>query len=365
MPEAMTEQYDLRRLLKTLRASTWLILLLVVIAGAGAYAVSLATPARYRSAETLIYLPAGGTIDITSDTATRDLQTAVGLVQAAPVLAPSAKPRHHPGRVARERVWRAPGQLEPAAHRGDRRDGEGRAEPDSRRGEGLPAVPARPPAPCHRRAHQRDQDADPEADAAGQRRRGCPGPQPARPVVTVGLRPRGRERRLRRRRPGAPSDRRLPAPAQAQRRARRRGRPADRRRRRLRPRAPQPAPEHRRRRRGGLRHAGDRRHPATRLPRARPCRPHRRRLRGLVPARRGVPLDACHALALQRGQRQARRDRRDLGERRRGQDDRRGQPGDGDGDERQARPRDLRRSAQAVPARLLPRNPRARACSTC
>ena len=91
MPEAMTEQYDLRRLLKTLRASIWLILLLVVIAGAGAYAVSLATPARYRSAETLIYLPAGGTIDITSDTATRDLQTAVGLVQAAPVLAPSAK----------------------------------------------------------------------------------------------------------------------------------------------------------------------------------------------------------------------------------------------------------------------------------
>ncbi|MDX6631211.1 MAG: tyrosine-protein kinase [Gaiellales bacterium] len=91
MPEAMTEQHDLRRLLKTLRASIWLILLLVVIAGAGAYAVSLATPARYRSAETLIYLPAGGTIDVTTDTATRDLETAVGLVQAAPVLAPSAK----------------------------------------------------------------------------------------------------------------------------------------------------------------------------------------------------------------------------------------------------------------------------------
>ena len=91
MPEAMTEQHDLRRLLKTLRASIWLILLLVVVAGAGAYAVSLATPARYRSAETLIYLPAGGTVDVTTDTATRDLQTAVGLVQAAPVLAPSAK----------------------------------------------------------------------------------------------------------------------------------------------------------------------------------------------------------------------------------------------------------------------------------
>jgi capsular exopolysaccharide synthesis family protein len=91
MPEAMTEQYDLRRLLKTLRASTWLIVLLVVIAGAGAYAVSRATPPRYRSAETLIYLPAGGTVDVTSDVATRDLQTAVGLVQAAPVLIPAAK----------------------------------------------------------------------------------------------------------------------------------------------------------------------------------------------------------------------------------------------------------------------------------
>ena len=91
MPEAMAEQYDLRRLLKTLRASTWLIVLLVVIAGAGAYAVSLATPSRYRSAETLIYLPAGGTAAVTSDTATRDLETAVGLVQAAPVLVPSAK----------------------------------------------------------------------------------------------------------------------------------------------------------------------------------------------------------------------------------------------------------------------------------
>ena len=92
MPEAMTtEHHDFGRLLKTLRASTWLILLLVVIAAAGAYAVSLVTPSRYRSAETLIYLPAGGTTDVTSDVATRDLQTAVGLVQAAPVIAPSAK----------------------------------------------------------------------------------------------------------------------------------------------------------------------------------------------------------------------------------------------------------------------------------
>ena len=85
MPEAMTtEHHDFGRLLKTLRASTWLIVLLVVIAAAGAYAVSLVTPSRYRSAETLIYLPAGGTTDVTSDIATRDLQTAVGLVQAAP-----------------------------------------------------------------------------------------------------------------------------------------------------------------------------------------------------------------------------------------------------------------------------------------
>jgi capsular exopolysaccharide synthesis family protein len=91
MPEAMTEQNDFGRLLKTLRASTWLIILLVVIAGAGAYAVSLATPARYASAETLIYLPAGGTTEVTTDIATRDLQTAVGLVQAAPVIAPAAK----------------------------------------------------------------------------------------------------------------------------------------------------------------------------------------------------------------------------------------------------------------------------------
>jgi capsular exopolysaccharide synthesis family protein len=91
MPEAMTEHHDLGRLLKTLRRSAWLIVLLVVIAGAGAYAASLATPKRYRSAETLIYLPAGGTTDVTSDVATRDLQTAVGLVQAAPVLAPAAE----------------------------------------------------------------------------------------------------------------------------------------------------------------------------------------------------------------------------------------------------------------------------------
>jgi capsular exopolysaccharide synthesis family protein len=91
MLESMTEQHDFGRLLKTLRASWWLIVLLAVIAGAGAYAVSLATPKRFSSAETLIYLPAGGTVDVTSDTATRDLQTAVGLVQAAPVLAPAAK----------------------------------------------------------------------------------------------------------------------------------------------------------------------------------------------------------------------------------------------------------------------------------
>jgi polysaccharide biosynthesis transport protein len=90
MPEAMTEQHDFGRLLKTLRASWWLICLVAVIAAAGAYAVSLATPSRYRSAETLIYLPAGGTAEQSSDTATRDLQTAVGLVQAAPVLGPAA-----------------------------------------------------------------------------------------------------------------------------------------------------------------------------------------------------------------------------------------------------------------------------------
>ncbi len=92
MPEAMTEQQqDFGRLLKTLRASWWLIAALVVIAAAGAYAVSLATPARYRSAETLIYLPAAGTTSITSDVAARDLQTAVGLVLAAPVIKPAAK----------------------------------------------------------------------------------------------------------------------------------------------------------------------------------------------------------------------------------------------------------------------------------
>lgn len=90
MPEPMREQQDFGRLLKTLRASWWLILVLVVIAGAGAYAVSLATPARYRSAETLIYLPADTTSGLTTDVATRELQTAVGLVGAAPVLAPAA-----------------------------------------------------------------------------------------------------------------------------------------------------------------------------------------------------------------------------------------------------------------------------------
>ena len=63
MPEAMTtEHHDFGRLLQdAARVDRWLILLLVVIAAAGAYAVSLATPSRYRSAETLIYLPAGGT----------------------------------------------------------------------------------------------------------------------------------------------------------------------------------------------------------------------------------------------------------------------------------------------------------------
>ena len=86
----MAEQHDFGRLLSTLRASWGLILILVVIAAAGAYVVSLATPSRYRSAETLIYLPAGGTTTIDSNTATRDLQTAVGLVQAAPVLGPAA-----------------------------------------------------------------------------------------------------------------------------------------------------------------------------------------------------------------------------------------------------------------------------------
>ena len=91
MPEAMTEQQDFGRLLATLRASWWIIVTAVVIAAIGAYAVSLATPSRYRSAETLIYLPAGGTTDVDSDTAARDLQTAVGLVQAAPVLGPAAK----------------------------------------------------------------------------------------------------------------------------------------------------------------------------------------------------------------------------------------------------------------------------------
>ena len=87
----MAEQHDFGRLLATLRASWWLIAILVVIAAVGAYAVSLATPSRYRSAETLIYLPAGGTTDVDAATATRDLQTAVGLVQAAPVLGPAAK----------------------------------------------------------------------------------------------------------------------------------------------------------------------------------------------------------------------------------------------------------------------------------
>ena len=90
MPVAMAEQHDFGRLLATLRASWGLIAVLVVVAAVGAYVVSLATPSRYRSAETLIYLPAGGTTAIDSDTATRDLQTAVGLVQAAPVLGPAA-----------------------------------------------------------------------------------------------------------------------------------------------------------------------------------------------------------------------------------------------------------------------------------
>jgi capsular exopolysaccharide synthesis family protein len=91
MPEPMSEQQDLGRLLKTLRASWWIIFLLVVIAGAGAYAVSLATPSRYRSSETLIYLPAGSSTIVATDDATRELETAVGLVQAAPVLTPAAK----------------------------------------------------------------------------------------------------------------------------------------------------------------------------------------------------------------------------------------------------------------------------------
>lgn len=78
-------------MLSTLRASWWIILALTIVAGAGAYAVSLATPSRFRSSETLIYLPAGGTANVSTDDATRELQTAVGLVQAAPVLAPAAK----------------------------------------------------------------------------------------------------------------------------------------------------------------------------------------------------------------------------------------------------------------------------------
>jgi polysaccharide biosynthesis transport protein len=91
MHHPMREQQDFGRLLATLRASWWLILLLTIIAGAGAYAASLATPSRYRSSETLIYLPAGGTTSVTTDDATRDLQTAVGLVQAAPVITPAAQ----------------------------------------------------------------------------------------------------------------------------------------------------------------------------------------------------------------------------------------------------------------------------------
>ena len=91
MPEAMREQQDFGKLLTTLRASWWLILALVVVAAAGAYAVSMATPLRFRSSETLIYLPAGGSAQVSTEDATRDLQTAVGLIQAAPVLAPAAK----------------------------------------------------------------------------------------------------------------------------------------------------------------------------------------------------------------------------------------------------------------------------------
>ncbi len=90
MPHSMGEQQDFGRLLATLRASWWLILALVVIAGAGAYAVSLATPSRYSSSETLIYLPAGDSTSLTTDYATRQLETAVGLVQAEPVLGPAA-----------------------------------------------------------------------------------------------------------------------------------------------------------------------------------------------------------------------------------------------------------------------------------
>ena len=67
---------------------------LIIVAGAGAYAVSLSTPKRYRSTETLIYLPAGTATAVTTDQATRELQTAVGLVQAAPVLAPASKRLH-------------------------------------------------------------------------------------------------------------------------------------------------------------------------------------------------------------------------------------------------------------------------------
>jgi capsular exopolysaccharide synthesis family protein len=91
MHAPMREQQDFGRLLATLRASWWIILLVTLIAGAGAYAASLATPSRYRATETLIYLPAGATTTVTADDATRDLETAVGLVQAAPVITPAAK----------------------------------------------------------------------------------------------------------------------------------------------------------------------------------------------------------------------------------------------------------------------------------
>ena len=90
----MREQQDFGKLLATLRRSWWLIIALIIVAGAGAYAVSLSTPKRYRSTETLIYLPAGTATAVTTDQATRELQTAVGLVQAAPVLGPASKRLH-------------------------------------------------------------------------------------------------------------------------------------------------------------------------------------------------------------------------------------------------------------------------------
>ena len=156
-------------MLATLRASWWIIVALIIVAGAGAYAVSQATPARYRSSETLIYLPAGTTTAVTTDDATRDLQTAVGLVQAAPVIAPAALRLGVTQEDLRSSVSAAlptDANLIRSTPPAARRRGP-QSRPRRRRG--LPALPAGAPAARDRRAYQCDPEADPAPHPARQR----------------------------------------------------------------------------------------------------------------------------------------------------------------------------------------------------